>query len=409
MTVATSAFAQTQQVCFTGTIPLENTNWQHNVSISKFDAGLGTLQTIDFTVSATVIGSAAEESLDSTPSVVTLQFSSMVELTRPDGSMINVTIPSATFMDTLSAFDGVLDFGGTSGVTHSNIVASNSTTFSSPPPASDLVLFTGPAGNPGTISLPVTAAGTSIAMGSGNIQSQFTQQASAQVQVCYTYLPNTPPTFTTCNATVMASAGVPFTFQICASDSDANDVVTITSATGLPAGAQLTPPLPVSGNPVCTTLTWTPASNQVGTTSITFQATDTHLRTASCTLNIVVAECHMLFAGNSGNSQQTIFGHLYDTQLAGLRRFYPVTMEAHPSFPFRFLPSNFFVQVVMYNPEVFPQNPSQWSYAMQVQPDQPSATVQLTYYGTQNGISLTAEVFIGQSGLARIRFPFAIL
>jgi hypothetical protein len=75
-----------------------------------------------------------------------------------------------------------------------------SSSLTSPPPASDLALFTGPIGNPGTITLPVSAVGTSVATGPGNIVSQFTQRARVDVQVCYNFLPNTPPFFTTCNA-----------------------------------------------------------------------------------------------------------------------------------------------------------------------------------------------------------------
>jgi hypothetical protein len=63
----------------------------------------------------------------------------------------------------------------------------DSETANSPPPDSDLVLFTGPAGNPGTISLPVEAVGTSVATGGGNVISQFMTSAAATLTVCYTY------------------------------------------------------------------------------------------------------------------------------------------------------------------------------------------------------------------------------
>jgi hypothetical protein len=57
----------------------------------------------------------------------------------------------------------------------------------SPPPDSDLVLFTGPFGNPGTIDLPCEAVGSSMASGPGNVISQFMTSASAELTVCYTY------------------------------------------------------------------------------------------------------------------------------------------------------------------------------------------------------------------------------
>jgi hypothetical protein len=405
--LAAGASAQTQQQCHNASIPLTTTNWALSVSVPKFDPNLGTLQSITFNMTGFIEGDARAESLDNQPTVATLQFAGTITLTRPDMSQIVQVLPVANFVDPLGAFDGVIDFRGPSGVSHLGVAASQMSSFTSPPPASDLVLFTGPGGNPGTITLPVTAVGTSVATGPGNIVSQFTQRARVDVQVCYNFLPNTPPNFTVCNATVMASAGVPVSFQVCAADSNPGDIVTLTSSP-LPAGSSLTPPLPASGNPICTTFNWTPLSSQVGNTVIVFTATDNHQRTATCTVTIVTAECHMLFAGNSGNSQQTIFGHLYDTNLAGLRRFYPVTMEDQPSFPVQFLPSSFFVQVVMYNPEIFPQNPSQWTQAMQVNWNAAANQITTSYTGDFNGMGVRAVRFTDGQGVQRVRFPFTI-
>src|SRR5262249_6597217 len=161
-----------------------------------------------------------------------LQFQATLTLTRPDLSVIVVTVPLANFNDSLTAFDGTIDFGGTSGVTHPGINAMASNSATSPPPASDITLFTGPAGNPGTIVLPIRGWGTSFASGSGNVITQFMTAASANVQVCYTYLPNVPPVFQAptpqCGSTLMATAGVPVSFQVCAADLGPPDTVTLT-------------------------------------------------------------------------------------------------------------------------------------------------------------------------------------
>jgi hypothetical protein len=203
----------------------------------------------------------------------------------------------------------------------------------------------------------------------------------------------------------MASVGVPFSVQICVSDPDPTDVVTLTS-TALPAGATLTPPLPITGNPACTTFNWTPASNQVGTTTVTFNAIDTHLRTSSCTLTIVIAECHTMLGAAPGSSQQLMFGHLYDTQLSGVRRFWPVTMVDMPSFALSQLPSQYSVQVVMYNPTVFPANPSQFSQVLTFHNTGTQITGTLS--GSFNGIHIQMQTFTTPSGQLRVRFPFTI-
>ncbi len=389
-----------QTQCHTDTIPFAITNWSSSVSVPKFNPTLGTLLSIQFTLRGDIRGSARAESLDASPTTVTTQFSANLALTRPDMSTIVVSVPVANFVNNFTAFDGTIDFGGTSGVTHSGISATDSQVVTSPPPVSDLALFTGV----GNIVLPVAAQGSSIATGSGNLITQFNTEASATVTVCYTYAPNTPPSVQ-CPGPLMASVGVPISFQICASDVDPADVVTLDIA-GLPAGAVANPPLPVVGNPACTTITWTPASNQVGSFLMTVTAIDTHQRSQTCTVTVDVAECHMMFGVGTGNSTFNAFGHLYDTQLAAVRTFYPVTMVDHPSFAFNALPQAFVVQVVMYNPLAFPSNPSQWSQAMRVIRS-PLGTLSTEYSGTQNGIGIRAQVYT-ENGQQRVRFPFRI-
>lgn len=397
---AMSAAAQTQTVCFSGQIPLQPTNWSSSVSIPKFDPNLGTLQSISFQLTGNVQGTARAESLDAAPTIVNTSFSANITLTRPDNTPIVVTLPLANFSDSFTAFDNVLDFAGTSGTTHSGINVTDTQSQTSPPPASDLVLFTGP----GNIVLPVTAQGSSLATGAGNLITQFTTDASADVQVCYTFLPNTPPSLN-CPGTLAATAGVPFTFQVCASDVDPNDTVTIT-ASNVPAGMTFNPALPASGNPICVTASWNPAQNQLGVFNVTFTATDTHQRTSTCTVTIVSAECHFLVSSGSGNAGATLFGHYYDTQLNGVRRFWPVTMDDIPSFSYSQLPAAMFVQVVMYNPTMFPANPEQYSHAMRVVKTGVD-DVTTEYFGSQDGIGIRAQVYDFQ-GETRVRFPFTV-
>lgn len=393
---------QTQTLCFTDSVPLQNTNWASSVSIQKFNPNLGTLVGIQFQLAGHSSGSAKAESLDASPSNVTLTFQNTLTLTRPDLSVIVVAIPQAVFNDSLSAFDGVIDFGGTSGVSHLGLTANATNNASSPPPASDLALFSGV----GNIVLPVTAVGNSTAVGAGNIISQFTSQAACDVQVCYEYIPNVPPQFTApqCGTQFMASVGVAFQVQVCAADVDPNDTVTILPAS-IPTGATVTLALPQSGNPVCVTVDWIPASNQVGVNSFTFTAVDTRGRQQTCGFTVLVAECHVVFGLNAGNDQYAIFGHLYDTQLSQIRRTFPVTMEDNPAI--RMAPGQvLYAQVVMYNPQVFPTNPSQWSRvcAVTMNPDQ---SITSTWSGTRNGITLRART-VQVNNETRVQFPFRI-
>lgn len=184
------ASAQSEQTqCFTANVNLQSTNWISSLTFPKFDPAVGHLVGIDFTLSASELGSIKVESLDAAPSVVTTNLQAKITLQRPDLSTIVIALPTATFVDNLAIFDGTIDFAGASGATHANITASNSASFSSPPPASDLVLFQGPGFAPGTITLPVKAEGTSSGSGAGNLVQIFNTSADASCTVCYRYLP----------------------------------------------------------------------------------------------------------------------------------------------------------------------------------------------------------------------------
>lgn len=411
--VGAMATAQTQTVCFTSSIPLTNTNWSNSVTIPKFDSGLGTLQSINFTLGGNIQGQAAVESLDTSATNVTLNFQATLTLTRPDTSVIVVTIPIATFNDSLTPFDGTIDFAGPSGESHPGINVSASNNAISPPPPSDLVLFSGPPGSPGTITLPITAAGSSTAVGSGNVISQFQTAAAAQVQVCYTYLVNTPPTFGSptpvCGSTIPASAGVPVSFTVCAGDTNGADTVTLTSA-ALPAGATTVPALPAAGNPVCVTVNWTPSVAQIGNTAFNFTATDNHGRQATCGFNVLTAECYQFIGRGAGGNQIIVGGQLFNTHLTTIRYVYPVTMTDRPSIKIPVVNTGtiqFSMQTLMHNSEMFPQNPDQWSHRMQITV-YPGQLVTGALYDTFNGIHQNIATYTDPNGQRYVTFPFTI-
>jgi hypothetical protein len=90
-----------------------------------------------------------------------------------------------------------------------------------------------------------------------------------------------------CNTTQVLTTGMTRNFDIIASDPDALDLVTLNVA-GLPAGATMTPSLPVIANPVSSTFTWTPTDEQQGTSVINFFATSSSGGFALCPVTIEV-------------------------------------------------------------------------------------------------------------------------
>jgi PEP-CTERM motif len=174
----------------TQSIALATTNWSNALMFSKFDASLGTLNSVGFTMKGVVSGSIRLESMDASPTSITSTLTAKITLTRPDTSQIVLAFPAALpFIDNLTAYDGTFDWGGTSGVTHESIYDADIVSIITPPPLSDLTLFTGL----GFINLPINAIASSSTNASGNISTSILTKAAADVTVDYNYTPAPPP------------------------------------------------------------------------------------------------------------------------------------------------------------------------------------------------------------------------
>ena len=79
-----------------------------------------------------------------------------------------------------------------------------------------------------------------------------------------------------------------------------------------------------------------------------------------------------------------------------------------PALPWNALPQTFFVQVLMHNPEMFPANPDQWTYAMRVDKVLSRDALLATYLGNENGIHVTINDYVDANGIRRVKFPFTI-
>lgn len=183
-----SAAVRAATVSYSGSYPLSLTNWQGNLNVTRFDPGLGTLTGIKFYLRGNVLGDVKFENLDAAPATVRTFLQAQVTLSRPDFSPLVVTIPVADNNDYVTSFDGVNDFGGTSGRSYLGLTASAADSVLSPPPPSDLALFTGLV----PIALPISARGTSIASGAGNLRASFRTMVAADVIVTYFYEPWPP-------------------------------------------------------------------------------------------------------------------------------------------------------------------------------------------------------------------------
>ncbi len=188
---ATISFGTSPASTSTLTTGLQTTNFTSSLTVPRFNTNLGTLTSVGIEFAGGVNSTIAFESRDAGPSTVTGTASATVTLTRPDSTRLAVVLPTNTRSQSVTAFDGTIDFAGTSGNTFSNVAGSLTAPLVTLTSASDLALFS--SNGASNILLPVTGAGSSSASGAGNLVVQISTQASGSAFVTYTYNAPTPP------------------------------------------------------------------------------------------------------------------------------------------------------------------------------------------------------------------------
>jgi hypothetical protein len=187
LAVVPTAAAHPQTV--SATVALTQTDFTTTVELAQYDPADHDgqpLSEVECTVDGNVQGTVGVENLEEDEGgTITSRLSAQLTLSLPDmTTLVSVSPTSGDIVDVVDPFDGTVDFGGTSGVTHTGVVGSGSATQAFTD-AATLALFTGT----GTVNLPFAAVATSSATGSGNVASQFTTNAGADVSCTYTHAP----------------------------------------------------------------------------------------------------------------------------------------------------------------------------------------------------------------------------
>lgn len=179
---------------YNASFPLATTDWTTTLTFPKFNTSLGVLQSVSFEVRTDLSSTFRFENMSTSSSCTSRDSSkARVELQRPDATLLTSTIAAREYGRTMPVFDGVIDFGGTSGYTASGVTTSATATRVVTAPA-DLALFSGI----GTISLPCRAIGRSfVSNNCGNGAHSVATKAGAYVVVTYTYDNSTAASRTT--------------------------------------------------------------------------------------------------------------------------------------------------------------------------------------------------------------------
>ncbi|MFZ4508805.1 MAG: choice-of-anchor E domain-containing protein [Fimbriimonas sp.] len=168
-------------ITYSQAVPLTVTDWDATISLPKFDGSLGKLTSVSFLLRGTVIGDAQFENKSKNAANVTLEFDSLISLTAPDGTLLITTLPLFSKTENVAKYDGVFDFGGTSGRTYAGLSAEKTVTSSGT--TSYNSIFEGA----GSIDLDVSSVSTSKATGPGNLASSFDTLSAAYAEVTYNY------------------------------------------------------------------------------------------------------------------------------------------------------------------------------------------------------------------------------
>lgn len=176
----------TQQV--TATFTPFTTGGSQTQSVAQFNPSLGTLNSVQIILNGKLTSDVKVENLDAAPSTVNAQVNGNLSLSGPGGNLLSVSPSIVDNNSALSAYDGTLDYGGTSG---HNFGAQSASAQKSITLTNNLSSWVGN----GNVALSEAGQSSSTVSGSGNEQVHICSDASGTTTVIYHYTPKpqTPP------------------------------------------------------------------------------------------------------------------------------------------------------------------------------------------------------------------------
>lgn len=188
---STLTHARAQQVVHHTSVSLTSTDFDVAASTPKFDTALGTLTSVGvtFEIQATVAGGI--ENAENAPVLAQLFLGVEGEVTAADYTVFcAATSGMTTSAYSLSAFDGTIDYAGTSGASVATTVLSGTSGSGSLGGSGILAQYSGPPGAPGTAGTRVRATNVSHPPSGGDFRvTSTTSAAILDVTITYTYVP----------------------------------------------------------------------------------------------------------------------------------------------------------------------------------------------------------------------------
>lgn len=117
-----------QAISYAVSLPLATTNWEQTIDLPQFDPAICPYGTpIAFSMGGQVEGTIKFENTDAEFATITAKLAAELLAEDPTnpGTYFLTVQPSVDSTETVSAFDGTIDFGGSSGRTYTNLMGSD--------------------------------------------------------------------------------------------------------------------------------------------------------------------------------------------------------------------------------------------------------------------------------------------
>ena len=189
--IVLTAGANAATVAFTDSYGLATTNWIHSIAASQFDASLGTLNSATFSFTYDIVQTFRAENTGATADTITPVVGANMLFRKSASTLLNTVLTGSSTAFNASAFDGTIDYGGTSGLNFGDLTAGKA----------DSITLTGAAlasligvGTLGSAGYDVRAVGTgSLQTDNGNLASIVSTRARYNLNVVYDYTAKIPP------------------------------------------------------------------------------------------------------------------------------------------------------------------------------------------------------------------------
>ncbi len=179
LSAAAAPAANADEIVHSGFLPSRVTNWSETALLDRFGEEPGrTLVEVGWELTAVTTSWAEIESLDSSAALIDLLLSTHLSMHLDGYEVMSMSpVESASFPAT--AFDGLIDFGGPSGV----VVGPLESVHVASGLFSDLTPFLGE----GQIGLTFEALGESFLSGPGNVIATLSTSSDVQWSIAYRY------------------------------------------------------------------------------------------------------------------------------------------------------------------------------------------------------------------------------